>query len=122
MKKRIVALGQWGQKHWLQLIVIMGVVMMTFLVLVLISWLIGYWANALLGMRFELTSCWSGVAAVASGMATIVGLGKACWTKYGYDSRFNSARYTMPAAPQNTPTAANNVEKSEVNKNAGTRT
>lgn len=111
MKKEIIALGQWGQKHWLQLIVIMGVVMMTFLVLVLISWLIGYWANALLGMRFELMSCWSGVAAVASGMATIVGLGKACWTKYGYDSRFNSARYVMPAASQNTPTMAPSTDK-----------
>lgn len=64
MKNKIVALGQWGQKHWLQLIVIMGVVMMTFLVLVFISWLIGYWANALLGMRFELMSCWSGVTAL----------------------------------------------------------
>ena len=77
MKKRIVALGQWGQKHWLQLIVIMGVIMMVFLVLVLISWIIGYWANALMGTRFELTSCWSGDAAVASGIATIVGVGKA---------------------------------------------
>lgn len=111
MKKEIIALGQWGQKHWLQLIVIMGVVMMTFLVLVLISWLIGYWANALLGMRFELMSCWSGVAAVASGMATMVGLGKACWTKYGCDSRFNSARYVMPAASQNTPTMAPSTDK-----------
>lgn len=111
MKKKIIALGQWGQKHWLQLIVIMGVVMMTFLVLVLASWLIGYWANALLGTRFELTSCWSGVTAVIGGIATVVGLGKACWTKYGYDSRFNSARYVMPAQPQNTSTAANSTEK-----------
>lgn len=115
MKNRIIQLGEWGKRHWLQLIVIMGVVMMTFLVLVLISWLIGYWANALLGTRFELMSCWSGVAAVASGMATIVGLGKACWTKYGYDSRFNSARYVMPTAPQNTPTVANNAEITQKN-------
>lgn len=114
MKEKIIRLGQWGQKHWLQLIVIMGVVMMTFLVLVLISWLIGYWANALLGTRFELMSCWGGVAAVASGMATIVGLGKACWTKYGYDSRFNSARYMPPVPPQNSPTGADSKEKKGV--------
>lgn len=122
MKKKIIALGQWGQKHWLQLIVIMSIVMMIFLFLVLFSWLFGYWSNALRGTHFELMSCWSGVTAVGGGIATIVGLAKAAWTKYGYDSRFNSARYTMPAAPQNTPTAANNVEKSEVNKNAGTHT
>ena len=90
MKNKIIRLGEWGKKHWLQLIVIMGVIMMVFLVLVLISWLIGYWANALMGTRFELTSCWSGVAAVASGIATIVGLGKACWPKLSIDSQYNS--------------------------------
>ena len=31
MKKRIVAIGQWGQKHWLQLIIIMSILMMVFL-------------------------------------------------------------------------------------------
>ncbi|AXB81795.1 hypothetical protein ACG98G_00290 [Megasphaera hexanoica] len=111
MKNKIIRLGEWGKRHWLQLIVIMGVIMMTFLVLVLISWLIGYWANALLGTRFELMSCWSGVAAVASGIATIVGLGKACWTKYGYDSRYNSAVGTMPKVAETTVKAADIVEK-----------
>lgn len=111
MKNKIVALGQWGQKHWLQLIIIMSILMMIFLFLVLFSWL--YWSNALRGTHFELMSCWSGVTAVIGGIATVVGLGKACWTKYGYDSRFNSARYAMPAQPQNAPTAANNAEKTK---------
>lgn len=97
MKKQIIKLGQWGQKHWLSLIIIMSVVMMIFLCLVLISWLIGYWANALYGMRFELSSCWSGITAVVGGIATIVGLAKACWTKYGLDSKYNSAPNKMPA-------------------------
>ena len=119
MKKKIIALGQWGQKHWLQLIVIMGVVMMTFLVLVLASWLIGYWANALLGTRFELTSCWSGVAAVASGMATIVGLSKACWTKLSIDSQYNSP---IGRPPTNMGIGIINTGKMEANKDAGTRT
>lgn len=42
MKNKIVVLGQWGQKHWLQLIVIMSILMMIFLCLVLFSWLFGY--------------------------------------------------------------------------------
>lgn len=113
MKNKITALGQWGQKHWLQLIIIMSIVMMIFLFLVLFSWLFGYWSNALRGTHFELMSCWSGVTAVGGGIATIVGLAKAAWTKYGYDSRFNSARYSMPTATQNTPTVANSTEKTK---------
>lgn len=111
MKNKIVAIGQWGQKHWLQLIIIMSILMMIFLCLVLFSWLFGYWSNALRGTHFELMSCWSGVTAVIGGIATVVGLGKACWTKYGYDSRFNSARYAMPVQPQNTPTTAPSTDK-----------
>lgn len=111
MKKKIIALGQWGQKHWLQLIILMSIVMMIFLFMVLFSWLFGYWSNALRGTHFELMSCWSGVTAVGGGIATIVGLAKAAWTKYGYDIRFNSARYAMPAQSQNTLTTVNNTQK-----------
>lgn len=111
MKNQIISLGQWGQKHWLQLIVIMSVVMMIFLCLVLFSWLFGYWSNALCGTHFELMSCWSGVTAVGSGIAAIVGLAKAAWTKYGYDSRFNSARYMPPVPQQKMSTGQNDSEK-----------
>ena len=111
MKNKIVALGQWGQKHWLQLIIIMSIVMMIFLFLVLFSWLFGYWSNALRGTHFELMSCWSGVTAVAGGIATVVGLGKACWTKYGYDSRYNTPAGTMPKVPETAVKTANTVEK-----------
>lgn len=90
MKNKITALGQWGQKHWLQLIIIMSIVMMIFLCVVMVSWLVGYWANALCGMRFELSSCWSGISVVVTGMAGIVALAGACWTKYHTDSKFNS--------------------------------
>ena len=31
MKNKIIDLGEWGQKHWLQLVVIMSVIMMIFL-------------------------------------------------------------------------------------------
>ena len=87
MKNKIITLGRWGQKHWLQLIIIMSIVMMIFLCAVMVSWLVGYWANALYGMRFELSSCWS---VVVTGMAGIVALAGACWTKYHTDSKFNS--------------------------------
>lgn len=111
--KKIVQFGHWAEKNWLALVIMLSVIMMIFLCLVLFSWLFGYWSNALRGTHFELMSCWSGVTAVGGGIATVVGLGKACWTKYGYDSRFNSARYTMPTTPQNAPTTANSTEKNE---------
>ena len=96
MKNKIISLGQWGQKHWLQLIIIMSIVMMIFLCLVMLSWLVGYWANALYGMRFELSSCWSGISVVVTGMAGVAALAGACWTKYHTDSKFNSPVGAMP--------------------------
>lgn len=78
---RIVRFGQWAQENWLALVIILSVIMMTFLCLILCSWLFGYWSNALRGTHFELMSCWSGVTAVAGGLAGIVGLAKAAWTK-----------------------------------------
>lgn len=96
MKKNIMAMGQWGQKHWLELIIIMSIVMMIFLCAVMMSWLVGYWANALYGMHFELSSCWSGISVVITGMAGIVALAGACWTKYHTDSKFNSPLHAPP--------------------------
>lgn len=111
--KKIVQFGNWAEKNWLALVIMLSVIMMIFLCLILCSWLYGYWSNALHGTKFELMSCWSGVSAVAGGLAGIVGLAKAAWTKYGYDSRFNSARYTMPAQPQNAPTMAPSTDKAK---------
>lgn len=111
MKNKITALGQWGQKHWLQLIIIMSIVMMIFLCAVMVSWLVGYWANALYGMHFELSSCLAGIGASITGLGGVIGLGKACWTKYGYDSRYNTPAGIMPKVPETAVKTANTVEK-----------
>ncbi len=90
MKENIIAFGKWAQDNWLALIIMMGAVMMIFLCLVMISWIYGYWSNALYGTKFDLASCWAGVSVVVTGLGGMVGLGKAAWTKYGMDSRWNS--------------------------------
>ena len=90
MKDKIVRFSRWAQKNWLALVIFLSVLMMVFLCAVMFSWLYGYWSNALRGTRFELASCWTGITVVGTGIAGIVGLGKACWTKYGMDSRYNS--------------------------------
>ena len=90
MKDKIVRFSRWAQKNWLALVIFLSVLMMLFLCVVMFSWLYGYWSNALSGTHFELSSCWQGITVVGTGIAGIVGLGKACWTKYGMDSRYNS--------------------------------
>lgn len=53
--------------------------------LLFIFWSIGYFANALFNTKFDLASCWGGVAALGgSGMLAAV--------KYIYDSIYNSNR------------------------------
>lgn len=99
MKDKLIAFGKWAQDNWLALIIIMSIVMMIFLCLVMVSWLYGYWANALWGMKFDLSSCWSGVTVVVTGLGGMVALAKACWTKYGMDSRYNSNPGCPPFHP-----------------------
>lgn len=49
-----------------------------------------------MGTKFELGSCWQGISVVVAGLGGIVALAKACWTKYGMDSKFNSVAGTHP--------------------------
>lgn len=71
MKNRIIQLGEWGQQNWLPLVIILSCIMMVFLVAVMVSWLVGYWCNALKGTHFELASCWSGISVVVTGRASV---------------------------------------------------
>jgi len=50
-----------------------------------VFWSIGYFANALLNTKFDLASCWGGVAAL-SGSGTLAAV------KYIYDSIYNSKK------------------------------
>lgn len=90
MKEKILRFTNWAQANWLALVIFMIVLMLLFLCMVLASWLIGYWANALYNTKFELNSCWTGVGVVVTGLGGIAALAKAAWTKYGTDSQFNS--------------------------------
>lgn len=63
-------------RHWIGVVIIMVITLFIF-------WAIGFFANSLMGAKFELNSCWAGVAAIST--AGIVGLGK-----YYTDSRHNS--------------------------------
>lgn len=73
---------------------------MLLLVTVVLSWLYGYWSNGILGTHFEISSCWTGVGAIAAAFASIVGLAKAAWTKYSQDSQFNTLNGHMPGCSE----------------------
>jgi hypothetical protein len=60
---------------------------------VLLSWLYGYWSNGLWGTHFEINSCWQGISACGMGL---VGL-----FKWLVDSTKNSpsGEYPIPPPP-----------------------
>jgi hypothetical protein len=90
LKNKFLIFCNWAQANWLALVIFMVVLMLSFLCLVLASWIIGYWCNALYGTKFELNFCWTGVGVVVTGLGGVAALAKAAWTKYGTDSQFNS--------------------------------
>ena len=70
-----------------QLYIIDGIIVS--LILLFIFWAVGYWCNALLGMRFELHSCLEGALAIGSaGVLSMV--------RYIVDSLANSPKGVPP--------------------------
>lgn len=78
-------------------------------VLVLSSWLYGYWSNGLYGTKFEIDSCWQGLSA---GSVGLIGL-----FKWLVDSSKNSPIGEFPIAPKiiNNPLVEPPVEVQPVN-------
>lgn len=66
--------------------------LMFFLALVMLSWLIGYWSNGLLGTKFEIGSCWQGLAGIVTGLGGLATMA----AKYYVDSRYNSNEGEKP--------------------------
>ena len=90
MKNKFIRFAKWSEEYWLSIVIVLTLFIMCFFCIVMASWLIGYYANALLGMRFDLGSCWQGVTITGGAFAVTMGLAKAAWTKYRTDSEFNT--------------------------------
>jgi len=97
MKKKILIFANWAQANWLALIIFMVIVMLLFVCAIMFSWLYGYWSNALRGTKFELSSCWSGITVVITGLGGVAALAKAAWTKYNTDSQYNTPQGSFSA-------------------------
>lgn len=90
LKKNFVANMTWF-KDQISLWVIFAGVSMVFSVFAMIaSFLAGFWLNGLYGYKFDLSCCWQGVGAIASGVATLWTVAQAVIKKYEIDSSLNS--------------------------------
>lgn len=79
---------------------IMGVIVIEF-VLLFVFWTIGYFSNALYGLKFDLASCWTGVGAIF-GTAVMGGLQKIlAYAQYKTDSIYNTPQYVKPGSSVN---------------------
>lgn len=96
MKIFVLSFANWAQKNWLALVIFLTLVWMFFLVAVVCSWLFGFWLNGLYGYKFELSSAWTGVGAIAAAFAAILSLSKTSWTKWQTDSDKNSEETKQP--------------------------
>lgn len=90
LKARLADSSTWAKANWLAIIVVMTIIMMLFLCSVMFSWFIGFWANGLWGLKFDLGSCWTGISVVVAGIGSVAALAKTCWTVYEIDSQYNS--------------------------------
>lgn len=66
--------------------------LMTFLAIVMMSWLYGYWSNGFYDTHFEINSCWQGLAGIVTGLGGLATMA----AKYYVDSRYNSNEGEKP--------------------------
>lgn len=83
-------IGDWITTNWQALIIIAALVMVAFLCLILLSWLAGFWLQAIYGLHFDLASCWSGLAAVITGLGGLFAAGGLSVGTHYINSRYNS--------------------------------
>lgn len=73
------------------------VILASAVLLIICLWVMGYYMNGMYGTKFELASCWIGIAALTA--VTVIGFGKELLAHVTYyvDSRFNTNQGEKPA-------------------------
>ena len=96
IKGEILNLANWANDHLEKLIILIGVFILFFVLFVLASWGVGYYANGFYGYKFDLGSIWQGLGACVaaiSGLLTMAGVDLA---KRYINSKYNSAPGESP--------------------------
>lgn len=92
----VLDLANWSKRHLEKLIILIGVFIMSFILFVLVSWGIGYYANGFFGMHFELGSIWQGLGACVAAITGLLTLAATSLAKLYVDSRYNSPQGEKP--------------------------
>lgn len=96
IKGTVLDLANWSKKHLEKLIILIGVLIMAFILFVLLSWAIGYYANGFWGYKFDLGSIWSGLSACVAAITGLLTLAATSLTKLYINSRYNSPQGEKP--------------------------
>jgi len=96
IKSGILDIATWSQRHLERLIILIGVCVMAFILLVLVSWTVGYYANGFFGLKFELGSIWQGLAACVTAIGSLLSIAGVNLGKHYIDSKFNSGAGLPP--------------------------
>lgn len=96
IKSEILNLADWSKRHLEKLIILIGVLIMTFILFVLLSWAIGFYANGFFGFKFELGSIWQGLGACVAAITGLITMAGTSLAKLYVNSRYNSPQGEKP--------------------------
>ena len=86
----------WLKENWEILIAITAVYVLVFSAIIGCSWLFGYWYNGITTGKFEINSCWQGLAIVLVNFLSQVILGVTSIMRFKINSELNSDRGVPP--------------------------
>lgn len=90
IKNAVLGLAMWSKKHLSELITLIGILICCFVLFVLVSWGVGYYANGLLGLKFDLGSIWQGLGACVAAIGSLLTMAGMNLGRQYIDSKFNS--------------------------------
>ena len=89
-------MADWSKRHLEKLIILIGVFIMFFILFVLLSWGVGYYANGFYGFKFDLGSIWQGLGACVAAISGLLTLAGVDLAKHYINSKFNSPNGENP--------------------------
>lgn len=90
IKGAVLGLALWSKKHLSELIVLIGILICGFVLFVLLSWSVGYYANGFFGLKFDLGSIWQGLGACVAAIGSLLTMAGMNLGRQYIDSKFNS--------------------------------
>lgn len=96
IKSAVLNIADWSKKNLEKLIILAAVCIMAFILFVLMSWGIGFYANGFFGYKFDLGSIWQGLGACVAAITGLLTLAATSLAKLYVDSRYNSPQGEKP--------------------------